>query len=129
MKLKIVSQFENERVEESYEAALTELPGGFRISYREPAAETLPETLCVFSFSGGKAVLRKDGAVKTEMIFFPGEKTDASYQTAFGTMDFSLSTKELSAKRDGKGMNVRLSYELFSGNEKISACQMEMELR
>lgn len=86
------------------------------IRYEEPPSE-LGRTVTLLRLEAGEVRIIRQGDVRAEQTFAPGEKRIGFYQTAQGRMELEMKTHELSQDiRAGIG-TVSWSYDLYVSGE------------
>ena len=81
-------------------------------------------------FSGGEAVLRRQGAVRARMVFAVGRRCPADYETPWGTLPLETETEYLGRSLSGSGGGrVLLRYVLRSGGAILGHYSLKMNIR
>ena len=77
---------EPEVIELVTEGTMAYRDGGWDISYQESALTGLEGVTTTFRVEPAKVILRRTGALQSEMVFQEGIPHDSLYQMSFGTM-------------------------------------------
>ena len=106
------SEQEPEVIELVTEGVLEECDNGWDISYEETDLTGLAGVTTLFHLEPGKVVLRRTGALRSEMIFQEGVSHDSLYQMAFGALLLTVCAKQISASIGPRGGVVDLTYSI-----------------
>ena len=85
---------------------------GIRLSYQETELTGLEGTRTVFRVRPDEVILRREGAVNSEMVFRPGEQSSFAYETEFGVLQMGLDTRWLELRLDEHGGELEIVYDL-----------------
>lgn len=92
--LQFAENEESESVKTSANGTYYEKAGSHYVLYEEPFDEYGNPIQSRIKFSENYLQLHKSGPVKTDMIFVPGQRNIAKYQTPYGTMHIGIDTKK-----------------------------------
>ena len=106
------SEQEPEVIELVTEGTLEECDNGWDISYEETDLTGLAGVTTLFHLEPGKVVLRRTGALRSEMIFQEGVSHDSLYQMDFGALLLTVCAKQISASIGPRGGVVDLTYSI-----------------
>jgi len=69
----------------------------------------------------------KEGVSATKMIFIAGKSTEFEYCTPFGSLPMVIVTNHVAVHLKKDILFVMLQYDLYTDNEKISTCKIDIE--
>jgi uncharacterized beta-barrel protein YwiB (DUF1934 family) len=98
------------------------------LRYEEPV-EKLGQTRTMLTVKEQEIRLSRYGDIETHMIFLPGQRLDASYQTPYGTMMLEVDTGEIEILHDRQRVRLRWSYGLSMNGEPSGNYVMEYRIR
>ena len=78
------------------------------------------EIVCVVEVTDAQVVIRRSGAVSSEMTFILGKSEEFRHKNAFGCVYFSMQTKELETSVTPESLKLRIVYDLSSNSTVIS---------
>ena len=73
--------------------------------------------------------MTKRGTVATQMLFLPGEKQYACYETPFGEFTLGMTTKRVAVKEEEGTLLAELRYGLEINGEYMSDCALDIEVK
>ena len=80
--------------------------------YRETDLQSGAVTESVIGFAGAGGSMERTGAVSTKMRFAPGEETECVYDTPFGSIPMTISTRLVAMREVGDNFHARIRYRL-----------------
>lgn len=83
---------------------------GWRLSYEESELTGMEGTTTVFEIGTEETVLRRVGAVQSEMLFRMGEISTSAYETPYGTLTVEVGTSHLRAEMTEDGGELEVQY-------------------
>ena len=119
---------DDNNINEVHDCVAVEKRGIISASYFEKDPDTKAEINTVISISDRKLVYKKTGAINTEMIITPDEATSQVYSTPHGDIDIDIICHEFVLNEIADRIVVELDYDLMSGNDKMSHCNMGIEI-
>lgn len=99
-------------IELTTEASLTGEDGVLFLRYAESDLTGLKGTDTVFELYGNKVVLRRTGAVTSEMVFVPGEVHQSLYNTEEGALLITVHTTAVEDEMTLTGGSLHVSYDI-----------------
>ena len=78
--------------------------------------------------SGDSVEIIRKGVNNVHMVFRPGLKHLASYQTPYGPLLLGMQTRAVQIDESGDRLDVRLEYDLEAEGERLSACSLTMQV-
>ena len=115
---------ERDSLVQQVEGRLTQEDGGWLLTYAQE--EQGLTTLTSLSLSGEKAVLRRSGAVGSQMVFQEGQAHSSLYETPYGSLPMSLHTQQLRWSMDETGGKLSLIYRLDLGGAHMGETRLEL---
>ena len=115
LNVKGVQQYHDQEpdvVELTTEASLTGEGGVLFLRYAESDLTGLKGTDTVFELHRNKVVLRRTGAVTSEMIFIPGEVHQSLYNTEEGALLITVRTTAVEDEMTLTGGSLHVSYDI-----------------
>lgn len=115
LNVKGVQQYHDQEpdvIELTTEASLTGENGVLFLRYAESDLTGLKGTDTVFELHRNKVVLRRTGAVTSEMIFIPGEVHQSLYNTEEGALLITVRTTAVEDEMTLTGGSIHVSYDI-----------------
>ena len=103
--------------------------GGWDISYEESALTGLECVTTTFRVEPGKVMLRRTGALRSEMIFEEGVPHDTLYQMSFGTLMMTVKATFVFFDIVEDGGTIDLSYNLDIENAEAGVIDYHLDIR
>ena len=103
--------------------------GGWDISYEESALTGLEGVTTTFRVEPGKVMLRRTGALRSEMIFEEGVPHDTLYQMSFGTLMMTVKATFVFFDIVEDGGTIDLSYNLDIENAEAGVIDYHLDIR
>lgn len=69
---------------------------------------------------GFEAEIKKDGFIRSEMLFIEDERTGTVYETPMGNLMFDIYCKRVSVEKNPSEAEIHLDYLLLGGDEVLS---------
>lgn len=89
----------------------------FYLLYHEPDSETETGDSVMLKAADGVVVMRRTGAVSSEMRFQTGKKDTCFYRMPYGTMEIGLNCRRVDIDLAKQGGTIRLDYMLQIGGQ------------
>lgn len=103
---------EPDTIELTTEASLTGEDGVLYLRYAESELTGLRGTDTIFELHRNKVVLRRVGAVTSEMIFIPGQVHQSLYNTEEGALLITVHTTAVEDEMTLAGGSLHVSYDI-----------------
>ena len=103
---------EPETIELTTEASLTGEDGVLFLRYAESELTGLQGTETVFELHRDRVVLRRTGAVTSEMVFLPGQVHQSLYNTEEGALLITVRTTAVEDEMTLAGGSLHVSYNI-----------------
>ena len=103
---------EPETIELTTEAALSGEDGVLFLRYQESELTGLQGTETCFELHRDKVVLRRVGAVRSEMLFIPGQVHQSLYNTEEGALLITIRTTEVEDEMTLTGGSLHVGYDI-----------------
>lgn len=120
---------EPEIIELVTEGTMEFTKGGWDISYEESALTGLEGVTTTFRVEPGKVMLRRTGALRSEMIFEEGVPHDTLYQMSFGTLMMTVKATFVFFDIVEDGGTIDLSYNLDIENAEAGVIDYHLDIR
>lgn len=120
---------EPEVIELVTEGIMAYRDGGWDISYQESALTGLEGVTTTFRVEPAKVILRRTGALQSEMIFQEGIAHDSLYQMSFGTMMMTVKATFVFFDLVEDGGTIDLSYNLDIENTAAGVIDYHLDIR
>jgi uncharacterized beta-barrel protein YwiB (DUF1934 family) len=111
---------DSDTIEMTVEGAFYQKEGSFYLLYREPDPETGTGDSVMLKASGGSVIMKRTGAVFSEMRFEAGKKDICQYQMPYGTMEIGLLCRSAEISLSEHGGWIKLNYILQIGGGQYS---------
>ena len=72
-------------------------------------------------------VLRK-GNISGRLLFDKGKNNQSLYSTPFGDLLVEIMTKDVMLEESAEGVNLKIDYELYANNSKVSDSKIEIDI-
>ncbi len=79
--------------------------------------------------NGNEVVVRRTGAITSELRFKKEETHKSSHKTGFGCVRFEIATRELDIDADTEHMKLHIVYDLISAGGVVSTNYIELEAK
>ena len=99
------------------------------IEYEEFDSETDDKTKSSIRFKEGRAEVVRKGNMTGNLTFDVGEKNETTYSTPFGDLNMDIITNDIQIDEKDKQINLKIVYELFAQNEKVSDHTVDVSIK
>ena len=112
-----------DHTELTVDGVLTDAPEGWTISYDEQGTRT------EFEIGTQRVVLRRSGALKSEMVFEAGKTHTTVYEMPFGALPMEVSTDSIRQKLSERGGILEIRYRITVGEQVRSknSCKVQVK--
>lgn len=73
-------------------------------------------------------VIRK-GAISGKLVFDKGRNNQSLYSTPYGDLLVEIMTKDVRMEQGQKNVNLRIDYEMYANNSKVSDHTIEIDIK
>lgn len=105
------------------DGVLENTPEGWTLCYEEQ------ETRTEFEIGTQRVVLRRSGALKSEMVFEVGKTHTTVYELPFGTLSMTVSTDSIRQKLSERGGVLSVCYRITVGEQMKSRNSFRMQIK
>ena len=112
-----------DHTELAVDGVFADAPEGWTLSYDEQ------ETRTVFTIGTQRVVLRRSGALKSEMVFEVGKTHTTVYELPFGSLPMAVSTDSIRQKLSERGGLLEIRYRLDVGGQVKSRNSFRMQIK
>ena len=120
---------ETSLVEQETSGTLSAAENGWVLWYAEPAEPGDAPVDNTLLLEENRATLTRSGAIRSRMPFVPGETHQISYQTLYGTLDFSVTTDYLGHTVTANGGKVMIRYEMSALGKTMGTYTLKLHIR
>ena len=120
---------EPEVIELLTEGSMEFRSGGWEITYEESALTGLEGVTTLFRVEPGRVVLRRTGALRSEMIFEEGVSHESLYQMAFGALMLSVKATSVFYDIVSDGGVIDLVYDIDIENTQAGVIEYHLDIR
>ena len=99
------------------------------IEYEEFDSETDDMTASSIRFREGRAEVIRTGNMSGNLTFDVGEKNETTYSTPFGDLNMDIITNDIEIDEADKQINLKIVYELYAQNEKVSDHTVDVSIK
>ena len=103
--------------------------GEHLLEYEEFDEETDDKTQSTIRFTEGKAEVVRKGNMTGNLTFEKGEKNETIYSTPFGDLNMDIITNDIHIDEKEEQINLRIVYELYAQNEKVSDHTIDVSIK
>ena len=114
---------ERDHTDLTVDGVFADAPEGWMLTYDEQ------ETRTVFSIGEERVVLRRSGALKSEMVFEVGKTHTTVYELPFGSLPMAVSTDSIRQKLSVRGGLLEIRYRLDVGGQVRSKNICKVQVR
>lgn len=75
----------------------------------------------------GAEVMRK-GIMNGKLVFSKGKNNQSIYSTPYGDLFIEVLTKDIRLKQQQDNVNLKIDYELYANNSKVSDSKIEIDI-
>ncbi len=97
--------------------------------YDEIEDEEQPKVKNIIKFNDEFAEITRQGMVNGKLIFEKGKNNQSLYGTPFGDLLVEVVTKNIDLKSNDDALNLKIDYELYANNSKVSDSKIEIDVR
>ena len=101
-----------EVIELTTDGTLEFVNGGWDVRYEESELTGLKGTVTTFRLEPGCVILRREGGLRSEMVFREGIPHESLYRMDFGTLLLSVCAKSIDAAMNEQGGTIDLVYDI-----------------
>ena len=83
---------------------------GYTLSYQESPLTGLDGTLTTFQVEPERVTLLRVGEVNAQMVFEPGRRHLALYETPYGALSVGVNTRKMRADLSDRGGSIEIDY-------------------
>ena len=112
-----------DHTELAVDGVFADAPEGWTLSYDEQ------ETRTVFTIGTQRVVLRRSGALKSEMVFEVGKTHTTVYELPFGSLPMEVSTDSIRQKLSERGGLLEIRYRIAVGEQMRSGNSFRMQIK
>lgn len=94
------------------EGTLSVTEEGFLLTYEETELTGMAGTTTTFEIQGPRVLLRRSGAVNSQMVFEEGRQHTSLYETPFGEMSIDIQTSLLRHSITERGGLMEIKYSI-----------------
>ena len=105
------------------DGVLIRVPEGWTLSYEEQ------ETHTEFEIGAQRVVLRRSGALRSEMVFEAGKTHTTVYEMPFGTLPMEVSTDSIRQKLTERGGLLEIRYRITVGQQVRSKNSVKVQVK
>ena len=127
-----VQQFLNEEPETTRlvtEGTLTREGHTIVLSYEETELTGLEGTCTTFRIEPDRVILRRTGALESEMLFVPGVENRSLYNMGFGALMIKVLTETMVTTMTEEGGTLEVSYRIAIEEEQAGLITYRIEAR
>ena len=84
----------------------------FTLSYQESEVTGMEGTLTTFQIEENRVTLMRLGEFNSQMVFERGRRHVSLYHTPYGSLSVGVDTREMSARIDQRGGDIRIAYDI-----------------
>lgn len=103
---------ENDSIELKTEGTLTREENGWTLSYAESELTGLEGTTTIIQVEEKRVSLQRTGAVSSQMVFEEKRQHLSLYNTPYGAMELSISTRHLCHDLSEAGGEIEVTYRI-----------------
>lgn len=111
---------DGEKIEVVSPGEFTKTDNGYKIVYEETELSGMEGTITKILIEDEKVVLERQGTTETKMVFISGEPYVCLYNTPYGMLEITISTKMLNVNINDKGGNLEINYDIVVAGQKPS---------
>lgn len=97
--------------------------------YDDIEEETGVKTKNTIKFTDNHVELTRNGVISGKLVFKKGENNQSLYSTPYGDMLLEVMTKDIELKKISESINLRIDYELYANNNKVSDSRIEIDIQ
>lgn len=112
------SMSDGEKIEIVSPGEFTKTDNGYKIMYEETELSGMEGTTTNILIEDNKVTLEREGTTETKMIFISGEPYVCLYNTPYGMLELTISTKEVDVDVNDEGGSLKISYDMAVAGQK-----------
>lgn len=112
------SMSDGEKIEIVSPGEFTKTDNGYKILYEETELSGMEGTITKILIEDERVVLEREGTTETKMVFISGEPYICLYNTPYGMLEITISTKELDIDVDDEGGDLQINYDMGVAGQK-----------
>lgn len=97
--------------------------------YEEIEDDNDTVTKNTIKFNDMRAEVMRKGVVNGKLVFQKGENNQSIYSTPFGELLVEVMTKDIELNQNKDSINLKIDYELYANNNKISNNKIEIDIK
>ncbi len=97
--------------------------------YDDIEEESGMKTQNTIKFTDSLVELKRNGIVNGKLVFRKGENNQSLYSTPYGDMLLEVLTKDIALKKIAEQVNLKIDYELYANNTKVSDSRIEIDIQ
>ena len=119
---------DGEKIEVVSPGEFTKTDNGYKIVYEETELSGMEGTVTKILIEDEKVILERQGTTETKMVFISGEPYVCLYNTPYGMLEITISTKILNVNVDDKGGNLEINYDIVVAGQKPSNTSLLLKI-
>ena len=128
VKTKQIYPSHTDRLEERFQGKISSKNGNIYIIYIEDNQESnIKVTNQIKVSKDGNVSVRRMGGQKSLLQFTKDQPYSTFYNTGHGTMELTFDPITIECSRTDKGYKIRLKYDIYTGDEKLSCNHYTLE--
>lgn len=96
--------------------------------YDEIDEESGIKTKNTIKFTDTSAEVIRKGTINGRLVFSKGDNNQSLYSTPFGDLLMEIFTKNIKLNQQQDSVNLRIDYELYANNSKVSDNEIEIDI-
>ena len=97
--------------------------------YDDFEGESGAKTKNTLKFTDNRVELVRNGLINGKLVFKKGENNQSLYSTPYGDMLLEVWTKDTALKKLEETINLKIDYELYADNTKVSDSRIEIDIQ
>ena len=118
-----------EVIELTTDGTLEFVSGGWDVCYQESELTGLAGTTTTFRLEPGQVILRRTGALRSEMIFREGVPHDSLYRMDFGALLLTVCAKSIEAGINENGGTIDLIYDVSIEHGQAGVVEYHLDIQ
>lgn len=98
------------------------------VIYDDIDEESGEKTKNTIKFNDTCAEVQRKGIISGKMIFDTGKNNQSLHNTPFGDLFVEIFTKDVTLSEKEKNINLKIDYELYANNSKLSDTKIEIDI-
>ena len=96
--------------------------------YDEIDEESGITTKNTIKFNEDSAEVMRKGIINGKLVFSKGNNNQSLYSTPYGDLLVEVLTKNIALKHEEENVNLKIDYELYANNSKVSDNKIEIDI-